>query len=108
MYDETKRFYNEIISVESTLYTQLTASINGDYLLFQNVHTDMINDSIPDIFTFLLTIYGKITTGQLEAKESEVDDMVYDPFTIVETVFNKVHIFKTCVLLLVKIKQIRN
>ena len=68
-HDETKQLYNKTHAVESTLRIQLTTAINGNYLcLLRNVHTDMINDSIHDIFTFLRTTYGKITTGQLKSK----------------------------------------
>ena len=51
-------------------------AINDEYLRpLRNVHTESITDSIPYIFTFLRTAYGKIKTGQLKAKESEVDNM---------------------------------
>ena len=94
-HDESKRQYNETQAVESALRTQLTTPIDGDYLHpLRNIHTDMIDDSLHDIFTFLRITYGKITTGQLKAKEMEVDQMVYDPSTSVETIFNKIQDFQ--------------
>ena len=94
-HDEKKRQYNEMQAIESALRTQLTTAIDGDYLRpLRNIHMDMINDSLQETFTFLRTTYGKITTSQLKAKEMEVDQMVYDPYTSVESIFNKIQDFQ--------------
>ena len=80
--------------------TQIINAIDDDYLRpLKNIHTDTINDSISFIFNFLKTTYGNMTTGQLKSKEAEVDDMLYDPSTTVDSVFNKIDDFQDlCVL----------
>ena len=90
-HDERRRQYNECQAVEHALLNQLTEAIDDEYLRpLRNVHTDSITDPIPDILDFLQNTYGKLTTGQLKAKEAEVDDTVYDPSVSVDSVFNKV------------------
>ena len=104
-HDERKRQYNETQAVENALRNQLTNAIDGDYLRpLRNIHTDMISHSLEDIFTFLRTTYGKITTSELKAKESEVDALVYDPSTNVETIFNHIQDFQDICGLLNKAK----
>ena len=90
-WDERKRQYNEAQAVESTLRKQIVKAIDNDYLRpIRNTTTYMITHSIPDIFQFLQNTYGKITTGELEQKEMTVKDLVYDPETNVDNVFNKI------------------
>ena len=65
----------------------------------------MVNDAIPDIFSFLHKPYGKITTGQFKVVESEIDDLIYDPATNVDTIFNKIQDFQDLCLLIGKTKS---
>ena len=60
----------------------------------------MINDSIPVIFTFLRANYDRITPGQLKERESVIDDLIYDPGTNVDTVFDKIQHFQDlCIII---------
>ena len=57
-HDERKRVYNECQAVEGALRKSLTTEIDEDYLrALRNATTDMITDTIPDIFTFLQSTF---------------------------------------------------
>jgi hypothetical protein len=60
----------------------------------------MLNDSIPDIFTFLTDTYGQLSPSELKLREKIVDEMVYDPPQGIDTVFNCIQYFQDlCTLL---------
>ena len=111
-YDERKRLFNEAQAVESALRSQIISAIDSVYMQpLRDRVTDMITQSIPDIFTFLQNTYGKITTSQLKNKETEVEDQIYDPATSVDTVFNKVDALQDLCILTANDKtdtQLRN
>ena len=65
----------------------------------------MVTDTILDIFTFLKTVYGKITTGQFKVMESKIDDVVYDPATNVDKIFNKIQDLQDLCILIGKTKS---
>ena len=70
-------------------------AIDDDYLQpLRDITTDMINSSIPDIFTFLRDTYGKLSPAQLRERERAIDDLVYDPTQNVDMVFNKIQTFQ--------------
>ena len=105
-HDEQRRQYNECQAVEHALRNQLTEAIYDEYLRpLRNLHTGTITDSIPEIFTFFQNTCGKLTTGQLKAKEAEVDDTMYDPSLSVDSVFNKVQDLQDICTLLGKHKS---
>ena len=59
--NEVKKFY-ECQAVEQALRTQIIEAIEPDYLdALRNINTDMINESIPEIFEYLQVNYGQIT-----------------------------------------------
>ena len=81
--------------MESTLRTQIIEAIEEDYLTsLRDPHTDMIHHSIPRIFNFLKINYGQISPQQLKQRETEMDNMVYDPSSHVNSVFNKLQEFQ--------------
>ena len=52
-HDETVKRYYECQAVEQALCTQIIEAIEPEYLdVLRNINTDMINESIPEIFTF--------------------------------------------------------
>ena len=94
-HDEDVRAYWECQAIEQALRNQIITAIDKDYLdALRNPHTDMINDSIPDIFEFLTTNYGQITEQELSDKEDEIKAISYDPSTPVDTVFNRINWFQ--------------
>ena len=59
----------------------------------------MINDSIPVIFQYLQSNYGRITEEQLVDIEDELCQYVYDPQMPVDKVFTKITLFQDlCVI----------
>ena len=61
-YDKELRQYNKCQVVENTLCTQIQEAIEEDYLtVLRDSTTDVIISSIPDIFTYLRTTYGKLS-----------------------------------------------
>ena len=93
-WEERKRIYNEVQAVEHTLRTQLIQAIEPEYLqALRNTHTDMINESIVDIITFLISTYGQITDAEMFHREQALTSMTYDAMQPVDVVFNSVDKF---------------
>ena len=60
----------------------------------------MINNTIPDMFTFLTTTYGKLLPSQLKERERVLNDMIYEPSQNIDSVFNKITEFQDLCMLL--------
>lgn len=105
-YDEQLRLYNEAQAVEAILRTQIIEAIDEEYLTsLRNPTTDMIHQSLPEIFNFLKLNYGQLSPHQLKQKESEIDNLVYDPETHINTIFNKIQNFQDICQLVNQPKQ---
>ena len=90
-HEENVRIYNECQRVELALRNQLIEAIEPIYLKpLRNSNTDMINNPIPEIITFLKDRYGKISDPKLRDMEREVLEFVWDPADQPDTVFNEV------------------
>ena len=77
--DAVRKFY-ECQAVEQALRTQIIKAIDSEYLdALRHVDTDMINESIPEIFDFLQLNYGHITEEELVQKEEDLRNYDYDP-----------------------------
>ena len=62
--------------------------------------TDMMQCSIPDIFDFLRATYVILSPTQLKAKETDIDNIIYNPSWNVDTVFNKTQDFQDlCIMI---------
>ena len=58
-HEDQRRLYNEVQAVEIALRNQVIEAIDNEYLEpLRNPTTNMINDSIVDIFAFLRANYG--------------------------------------------------
>ena len=64
----------------------------------------MINETIPEIINFLSNTYGQLSPAQLKERERAIDNMVYNPATTIDSVFNKIHDFQDICILLKHIK----
>ena len=65
--------YYECQAVEQVLRTQIIEAVDAEYLdALRHVDTDMINESIPQIFEFLQNNYGRITEEELVQKEEDL------------------------------------
>ena len=61
-FDEALRIFNEYQAVETELRNQIVEAISPEYLQpLRNATTDVLNDSIPDIFNFISTTYGELS-----------------------------------------------
>ena len=93
-HDEATKRYYECQAVEQALRNQIIEAVEPEYLdALRNVDTDMINESIPEIFIFLQETYGRITEEELVEKEDTLRQLVYDPHQPVDKVFNKITLF---------------
>ena len=93
-HDENVRVYNECQAVEQALRNQLIDAIPAEYLdSLRNVDSDMINDSIPDIITFLQTNYCQLTDQELSDREDKLKNSVFNPEDPVDLIFNKIKSF---------------
>ena len=86
---------------EIALCKQIIESMDKVYLQpLRYSATDIIQYSIPDIFDFIRTTYGRLYPTQLKAKETDVDNIIYDHSCNVETVFNKIQDFQDlCIMI---------
>ena len=93
-HDEAIRKYYECQAVEQALRTQIIEAVDAEYLdALRHVDTDMINESIPQIFEFLQNNYGRITEEELVQKEEDLRNYDYDPQSPVDKVFSQVTLF---------------
>jgi len=99
-HNETKHNYNECQAVEQALRKQLIEAIPAEYLdSLRNTDTNMINDSIPDIISYLQTNFWRVADQELSDKEDEVKNFSYDLSTPVDSVFNRIKAFlDLCIL----------
>ncbi len=94
-HDDAVRKYYKCQAVEQALRTQIIEAINPEYLdALRHVDTDMINETIPEIFEFLQVNYGRITEEELVHKEEELPNYDYNPLTPVDKVFSQVTLFQ--------------
>ena len=100
-FDEQKWIFNKCQTIETTLWNQIVEAITPEYLQpLWDATTDMLNDSIPDIFKSLRTTYGEVLPSELKERELQVDYMIYDPSLTIDTVFNKIQEYQDlCILL---------
>ena len=69
-------------------------AIEPEFLqVLRNTHTDMINESIVGIITFLISTYGQITDAGMFHREQALTSMTYDAMQPVCVVFNSVDKF---------------
>ena len=60
----------------------------------RNSSTDMINDTILTIFTFLCNTYEQSSPSQLKEHERIIDNMIYNPSQTIDSAFNKIQNFQ--------------
>ena len=93
-HDKAVKCYYKCQAVEQALRTQTIEAIEPEYLdTLRNVDTVMINESIPEIFSFLQETYSRITEEELVEKEDSLCQYVYDPHLPVDKVFTKITLF---------------
>ena len=94
-HDDALRKFYECQAVEQALRTQIIEAIDSEYLdALRHVDTDMINETIPEIFDFLQLNYGRITEEELVQKEDDLRNYDYDPLKPVDKVFTQIALFQ--------------
>ena len=94
-HDDAIRKYYECQAVEQDLRTQIIEAIDSEYLdALRHIDTDMINETIPEIFEFFQLNYGRITEEEVVQKEEDLCNYDYDPTKLVDKVFTKVTLFQ--------------
>ena len=84
--------------METARRNQLINTLTTDYIQnLMNPHTDMINEAIPAIFTFLQITYGQLTFRQLRAREDKLMDLIHDVKKDTQLVFYAYMIFQKTV-----------
>ena len=67
------RLYRECREVERALLRHVTTAVESKYIDFlKNEDTDLIEDDISTVLTYLFTNYGKVPTRVVKEKENEV------------------------------------
>lgn len=70
--------YHKTVDVDNTLWRQIINAVESMYLNeLQDVRTNMIVHSLPQIFAHLYAAYGDITSETLKEREKKVLDMSY-------------------------------
>ena len=100
-YDEQTRIFDEYQTVETVLRNQIVKVIAPEYLQsLRNATTDMLNDSILNIFRILITIYDEFSPSEFKERKLQVDDMIYNPSLTTDTISNKIQEYQNlCILL---------
>ena len=105
-HDEQLRLYNEVQAVEGILRTHIVEAIDEEYITpLRDANTDMIHQSIPEIFNYLKKSYGQSYPQQLKQREMDIDTLVYDPATNMNTVFIKIQEYQDICQLVGQPKQ---
>ena len=105
-YEEQLRLYNEVQAIEGLLRTQIIEAIDEQYITaLRSPTTDMIHESIPAIFSFLMQTYGQLSPQELNERERELDNFVFDPSGHVNMVFNRLQEFQDICILVQQPKQ---
>ena len=79
-HDDAKKRYNHFQALKRVLRNQLISAIDTEYLdPIRCDLTDMINQEITEIITFLQDSYGKMTVNQIEEAITTIKNFQYDP-----------------------------
>ena len=93
-WEERKRLYHEVQAVELVLRNQLTEAFDPEYLqALRDPTTDMLTGSIPDIISFLITTYGKLTDNDMITREQNLTALTYNTAQPVDIIFNAIDKF---------------
>ena len=88
---ESLRVFHEIRGIERTLFQQIVQAIDSTYLASaRDRNTGQFNGTAYQTLHHLISVHGKISPSQLNDLESTTKNMVYDPQSPVDVVFNQV------------------
>jgi len=88
---EQLRLFREVMGVENALKQQLTKAVDSAFLdTIRDPVTFVLEGSIADNLTFLLTTYGKVTPETLNEEFEKVNNTLYNPALPIDTIFNAI------------------
>ena len=93
LYDERLRKFLEVQALTTIFRNQIIDSIEPDYIQALRGTTDTVTMTIPQIFTYLVNVYGKLNPEQVMNREDAVKNFIYDPLLPIDVVFNKIEFF---------------
>jgi hypothetical protein len=91
LYKEQLRQFREVMGVENALKQQLTKAVDSDFLdAIRDPVTFVLQGTIAENLTFLVTTYGKVTPETLNEEFEKVSSTIYDPSLPIDTLFNSI------------------
>ena len=88
--------YRECREVERALLRHITTAIEPRYIDFlKNEDTDLIEDDIPTVLTYLFSSYGKVPTREVKEKEQEVLSIAFVPSDPMVTIYRPIEQLRT-------------
>ena len=88
--------YRECREVEKALLRHITTAVESRYIDFlKNEDTDLVEDDIPTVLTYLFTNYGKVPTREVKEKEREVLDTSFVPSDPMVTIYRPIEQLRT-------------
>ena len=95
-YKEDKKAYYECKNVEKSLQRHVQDAIEDKYLdMLIDEDTQLINEDIPTVLTYLFDLYGKIPSEEVKQKETEIRAMIYNPADPLILLYNPIEKLKT-------------
>ena len=95
-YKEDKKAYYECKNVEKALQRHVQDAVEDKYLdMLINEDTQLINEDIPTVLTYLFDLYGKIPSEEVKQKETEIRAMIYNPADPLILLYNPIEKLKT-------------
>ena len=83
--------YRECREVERALMRHITTAVESKYIDFlKNDDTDLIDDDIPTVLTYLFSNYGKVPTRTVKDKEQEVLTTPFVPSDPMVTIYRPI------------------
>ena len=88
---EAKRTYYQCKNVEKALQRHIQDAIEEKYLeSLVDEDTQLINEDVSDVLTYLFDLYGKVPSEEVKSKETEIRAMIYHPADPMILLFNPI------------------
>ena len=87
---ENNHLYHEYMSMQTILYNQLLQIVGDEYLQALHDNTHMINQSIQKNINFLTNRYEKVSAEELQAREIEVHNFIYNQCKPIDAILSKI------------------
>ena len=90
-YKESLRLFREVMGVENALKQQLIKAVDSSFLeAIRDPVTYVLEGTIADNLTFLMTTYGRVTPEMLNDENDKITTTIYNPALPIDVIFNKI------------------